>query len=293
MKNIQKAYQEQNIDFDPYLFPAFHQIANATTTTNTDLFEALRTSQPAVTQTVHKLLKKGLIKHTSHQTDKRKKVIVLSEKGVVFHQKLRPLWRAMERAVKKYTHHPADSLVAHLNDFEAAILSGSFLETVREYIKEEMNISIVQYHPDYKKAFYDLNIEWLQTHFFVEDFDREVLSKPEKYILDKGGYIFFAVEKGKVLGTVALMKADTNRYELTKMAVLPEARGRKIGQQLMQYCIDFVTSHEFELFLYSNTLLANAIHIYRKYGFIEIPVETNSPYKRSNIKMEYALNQRS
>jgi len=59
----------------------------------------------------------------------------------------------------------------------------------------------------------------------------------------------------------------------------------------MQYCIDFAKEHQFKmLMLYSNTILENAIYIYRKFGFVEIPVEENSPYKRSNIKMELTLN---
>ena len=43
------------------------------------------------------------------------------------------------------------------------------------------------------------------------------------------------------------------------------------------------------IILYSNTKLENAIYIYRKYGFIEIPNEENSPYKRSDIKMKLHL----
>lgn len=75
--------------------------------------------------------------------------------------------------------------------------------------------------------------------------------------------------------------------ELTKMAVSPKHRGLKIGQQLMQHCIDYAKSKGLpRIILYSNTKLENAIYIYRKYGFIEIPVEENCPYKRSNIKME-------
>jgi ribosomal protein S18 acetylase RimI-like enzyme len=75
------------------------------------------------------------------------------------------------------------------------------------------------------------------------------------------------------------------------MAVAPKHRGTKIGQQLMQYCSDFVIKNKFDtLVLYSNTLLDNAIYIYRKYGFIEIPVEEKSPYQRGNIKMELAIN---
>jgi len=150
-----------------------------------------------------------------------------------------------------------------------------------------MSIEIISFQKQYSKAFYDLNIEWLETYFYVEAFDKEVLSQPEKYILDRGGLIFFAIEDDVVLGTVALMKTEEGVFELTKMAVLPDQRGRKIGQQLMQYCIDFARDHNFsKLLLYSNTILENAIYIYRKYGFQEIPVEPDSPYERSNIKME-------
>lgn len=153
-----------------------------------------------------------------------------------------------------------------------------------------MAIVIVPFQKEYAKAFYDLNIEWLETFFYVEDFDREVVGKPEKYILDPGGHIFFAAENDVVLGTVALLKRGNGSFELTKMAVLPNQRGRKIGQQLMQHCIDFAKQQSFkQLFLYSNTILKNAIYIYRKYGFIEIPVEADSPYKRSNIKMELLI----
>jgi predicted GNAT family N-acyltransferase len=150
-----------------------------------------------------------------------------------------------------------------------------------------MVINIITYQEQYSKHFYNLNIEWLKTYFYVEPFDEEVLSKPEKYIISKGGHIFFALMEGEVVGTVALM--PTNNYviyELTKMAVSPKHRGHKIGQQLMQHCIDFAKEQEKNLMLYSNTILENAIYIYRKYGFIEVPVEPNSPYKRSNIKME-------
>ncbi|RMA58673.1 GNAT family N-acetyltransferase [Ulvibacter antarcticus] len=149
-----------------------------------------------------------------------------------------------------------------------------------------MSFEIIPFDPKYKSAFYDLNIEWLETFFYVEDYDREVLSNPERYIIEPGGHIFFAIENEIVLGTVALIKAHDGVFELTKMAVLPNQRGKKIGQKLMEHCIKYAKKNKFDrLFLYSNTKLENAIYIYRKYGFREIPVEKDSPYKRSNIKM--------
>ncbi len=154
-----------------------------------------------------------------------------------------------------------------------------------------MSLKILPFQDKFAKAFYNLNIEWLETYFYVEDFDKEVLSNPKKHIINPGGFIFSMIENDEVIGTVALMPYSENVFELTKMAVAPNQRGKKIGQQLMQYCIDFATENKFaKLVLYSNTLLENAIYIYRKYGFVEIPVEENSPYKRSNIKMELPFN---
>lgn len=152
-----------------------------------------------------------------------------------------------------------------------------------------------QYAPDFKA----LNIEWLETFFYVEPYDNEVLSNPETYIISKGGHIFFAILNEKVVGTVALMStSEPQVYELTKMAVDRTIRGQGIGQKLMMHCIAFAKSLPAEgtaekapkLILYSNTLLENAIYIYRKWGFIEVPLEKDVYYDRANIKMELQLN---
>ncbi|ARV08636.1 GNAT family N-acetyltransferase [Winogradskyella sp. PC-19] len=150
-----------------------------------------------------------------------------------------------------------------------------------------MDVKIIGYDSQYAKYFYDYNIEWLETFFYVEPYDKEVLSKPETYIINKGGFIFFAKNEGKVLGTVALMPTEKEGVlELTKMAVLPDARGQKIGQKLLQHCIDFAKQKELKaLMLYSNTKLENAIYLYRKYGFKEQVLEKDNPYQRADIKM--------
>ena len=154
-----------------------------------------------------------------------------------------------------------------------------------------MLIKIIPFEKQYALDFYNLNIDWLKTYFYVEPYDDEVLSKPETYIINKGSHIFFALLDEIVVGTVALMPTkEQGVFELTKMAVSLQFRGHKIGQLLMQYCIDFSKDNQINtLMLYSNTILENAIYIYRKFGFVEIPVEENSPYKRSNIKMELTI----
>ena len=152
-------------------------------------------------------------------------------------------------------------------------------------------MTIIPYKRKFAQAFKALNIEWLETYFYVEPYDLEVLSHPDTYIIDKGGHIFFSIEDDLALGTVALMPTgEDGVLELTKMAVAPQARGRGIGQELMEYCIAFAKEENLKkLILYSNTILENAIHIYRKWGFVEISLEPGSSYERANIKMELLI----
>lgn len=151
-------------------------------------------------------------------------------------------------------------------------------------------MEIIPYNSTFAQAFYDLNVQWLETYFYVEPYDREVLSKPLQYIIKPGGKIFFITQNNTTLGTVALIKRGDGVFELTKMAIEPSKQGKNLGQQLLKYCINFAKENNFkQLYLYSNTKLENAIHIYLKYGFKEVSIPRDNPYKRSNIKMVYPL----
>jgi GNAT superfamily N-acetyltransferase len=151
-------------------------------------------------------------------------------------------------------------------------------------------MEIISFDQKYAEDFRQLNIEWLEKYFWVEPHDEEVLGKPEKYIIEPGGNIFFVRENDRILGTVALMKIDEGIFELTKMTVATAAQGKNIGQKLMQHTLDFAKSRGWEkLIIYSNRKLENAIHIYKKYGFREIPIGENNPYARGDIKMELPL----
>lgn len=153
-----------------------------------------------------------------------------------------------------------------------------------------MNIKIVPFRPEFSENFKDLNIAWLTKYFWVEPHDEEVLGNPIQYIIEPGGNIFFAREGEQIIGTVALMKMEEGVFELTKMAVTPQSQGKKIGQKLMEHTLNYAKAQGWNtLIIYSNRKLENAIYIYKKYGFKEIPIEENNPYSRGDIKMELKL----
>ena len=43
-----------------------------------------------------------------------------------------------------------------------------------------MQVEIIPFKTEYSKNFYSLNIEWLIDFFYVEPYDEEVLSNPDK-----------------------------------------------------------------------------------------------------------------
>ncbi len=151
------------------------------------------------------------------------------------------------------------------------------------------NIEIIDYQQQYAQEFAAINLEWLEQYFYVEDYDREVLSNPQKYILDPGGYIFFVLVDEEIAGTVALIKREET-FELSKMGVKPKFQGLGLGLKLMEKCIDFAKEKGWErIFLDSNRKLEPAICLYHKMGFKEIPVPEDTPYERCNIRMELYL----
>ena len=150
-------------------------------------------------------------------------------------------------------------------------------------------VEIIPYEDQYGHYFESINKQWIAKYFKIEPIDRQVLEQHKKYILDKGGFIFFAKEGDKIIGTVALKKESDELFELSKMGVVPKAQGKGIGSMLVEHCIQFAKDHNIpKLFLDSSRKLDNALHIYRKKGFVEVPVPC-SEYERCDIRMELIL----
>ena len=150
----------------------------------------------------------------------------------------------------------------------------------------ENQVQIIPFTDDLKEAIKTLNEEWLLRYFKIEPKDEKVLSNPQKYILDPGGMIFYAKYNGRIVGTVSLIKINETDYELSKMAVTDGVQGLGIGKKLLDHCVLVAREQKMrKLILYSNRKLIPAIHLYEKYGFVEVDLE-GGVYERADIKME-------
>lgn len=151
-----------------------------------------------------------------------------------------------------------------------------------------MEVTIVDYKPEYQPWFEKFNRDWIEKHFWMEPIDFAVLQNPEEHIIKKGGTILMAQCDKEMAGTVALKYVSPGVYEFTKMAVDEKFRGQKIGLLLSEAAIIKARLLKADkIILYSNTVLKPAISLYRKLGFVEVPVD--AVYERSDIKMELIL----
>ncbi len=157
---------------------------------------------------------------------------------------------------------------------------------------KNLDVEIVKFKPELAKYFYSINAQWVNNMFVMEDIDEKILSNPQKHIIDKGGQVWFAINKELgVIGTCAVKNAGNKWYELTKMGVLENARGLKAGEILLKQVIADCNKIEMDtLFLLTNKICEAAIHLYEKNGFVhdkDIKKKFEGIYQRSNVYMKY------
>ena len=155
-------------------------------------------------------------------------------------------------------------------------------------IKNISKICIQKYETKFDNDFFVLNKAWIEESWILEESDKKDLLNPDK-IVHNGGQVFFALENQKVIGTVAMINSSENRFELAKMTVQEDFRGKGIANLLMDECLKFAKENKAnEIFLISNDSLTIARNLYDKYGFKEVRLDSQK-YDRGNVKMSLKI----
>jgi len=292
MRNGAKIYQSNNIEFEPRWFPVFYSLSSHESMTVTEIAKEIGVKHPTVSQTIKEMEKKGWISSSPCQTDGRRRILSLSQKGIDMLPIMEPLWNDISNAIhdmiQKHNHNIMCAIESIESDFEAI----NFYDRVNtETEKRQLSkVEILDYAPEFTDDFREISLSWIEKDFKVEGEDMAVLNEPQK-IIDEGGCIVFARINQKVVGTCALIRLDSGTYELAKMGVREEARGKQIGKKLGIAVIDRARMlGGTRVVLESNKKLTPALSLYEKLGFKTINTSNDlSLYERCDIKMELTL----
>jgi len=286
-----RVYELYEVDLDPKWFPVFYMLKSGSCLPITVIAEAIGHSHASVSKIAKEMTAAGILKSEKLQGDARVNQVCLTDKG----QSLLPGFERqtgdMEAVVDGLLGQCQHNIWEAISEVEYLLEEKDLFSRVRDKYsdRDRENIELIEYRAEHATSFRDLNYEWINKHFEVEESDSAMLEDPEKYILEKGGYIAIATYKGSVVGTCALIRHNAERVELAKMAVDDSAKGKGIGYLLGQHCIEKARELNFrQVFLESNTKLVPAISLYKKLGFKRILGEP-SPYERCNIQMLLTL----
>ncbi|MBR9921742.1 MAG: MarR family transcriptional regulator [Bacteroidetes bacterium] len=293
MKQGEEIYALYNLDFQPRNFPVFYALSKQEKLGIMELADLLQLTHPGVIQQSKALEKQGLIESVQGEEDKRRRWLSLSAKGRKMLPDLEKVWQDIRDVFTELLDGEKENLVGNLDKLESLLQEKSFSSRVAKRRKERLgaSVEIIDYDPAYGPDFPRINYSWIEAYFEIEDIDRKILEEHQKYILDKGGMIFFARINDRIVGTSALIKKEEGVYELAKMGVDTRYQGYGIGKRLGLRCIDAAKrAGARRLFLESNRRLQTALNLYKRLGFREVVRNNpNSDYKRSDIVMEMYL----
>jgi GNAT superfamily N-acetyltransferase len=158
--------------------------------------------------------------------------------------------------------------------------------------QSEHGFTILEYTGDLAESFYQINAQWIETMFVLEEHDREVLKNPSEWIIDLGGVILFVKSPVHgIVGACALMITGEGCFELTKMGVTESVRGQKAGEFLLAAILERARKMDVQkLYLLTNHICEAAIHLYEKLGFQHdagIMAEYGATYDRCDVAMIY------
>ena len=119
--------------------------------------------------------------------------------------------------------------------------------------------------------------KFLNRDLSFQSIDDELKDLSEKYSPPEGRLLCAEIDN-KIVGCVAYHKHNSERCEMKRLFVREEYRKFHVGQKLVEAILDYAKSDGYnEMVLDTIKPLKNAIHLYKKFGFVEIEPYYNNP----------------
>lgn len=152
-------------------------------------------------------------------------------------------------------------------------------------------MKITPYNKNLKSEFIAMNKAWISEMFVLEDEDIKEMEHIETYI-ENGGEIFFSLaDDENVMACCMIAPREDGDWEIMKFAAKKNYAGTGAGTACLKACINYAKSKKVKrIIIVSNKKCEQAVHLYHKFKFIEIPVDKKKfPFERGDIAFELYL----
>lgn len=155
------------------------------------------------------------------------------------------------------------------------LLGYEYPEIVRELF-EEYTEYLIENNPEIK------------TYLGIQGFDDEILHLEKKYGPPLGR-LYLVKEEDHWAGCIALRPMEEKKCEMKRLYIRPEFEGLGLGRKLIEKTLEDAKEIGYEsIWLDTMPFLKRAIHLYKSFGFEEVPCYNDSPIE-STIYMKKDL----
>ena len=151
-----------------------------------------------------------------------------------------------------------------------------------------MEIIKYNYEAKLKEAFIEMNKAWIIRDYILEDEDIRVLSNIDNEIKN-GSIIYFAIYDNKPISTLMLINLGNGVYELAKFATKEGYENIGAGSKVLNYAINEAKKFAKRIIIATNKKCLSAIHLYKKYGFMESKTINSFGFSSSRVDICFEL----
>lgn len=246
------------------------ELAQNGTKTASDLCKELGLDPGYMSKILQRFEDKKVIKRINSDDDGRTRIIQLTDLGLKEFQLLnRRSNEEIEEILNDLSNEQQKQLLSAMNTIESILNKNlKFSEPffLRSFESGDMGW-VVHRHGVLYRDEYEWNEEFeALVAEIVSDFIKNYNPAKER--------CWIAEMNGEIVGSVFLVKKSDTVGKLRLLLVEPKARGFGLGSKLVEECIRYAKKVGYkEITLWTNSVLVEARHIYKKFGFILVDEE--------------------
>ncbi|WP_431262506.1 MarR family winged helix-turn-helix transcriptional regulator [Roseateles chitinivorans] len=127
---VERSYEHVDASYRPRYTPVMRVLMRENSSTISEIAQAAGISQPAVTQTVSRMMEADLVSVSPSETDARQRIVQLTKKGKRLAPRLAQCWEATALAAKSLEDDMQTPLGAVLEDAIQALEKRSYDERI-------------------------------------------------------------------------------------------------------------------------------------------------------------------